>query len=970
MTDVFLSYSRKDTDYVRTVFDRLQVKGQKAWVDWRGIEYSTKWWEEICAGIEGADNFVLFVSMHSLNSRYCHQEIAHALSHSKRIIAILCEPIDEQALVGGWYTNSEMRPIEAVSRRNWEALKSIQWIDRSKMDNLDSVVEALLHTVATDMERVQRHTRLLLRIQDWERSGRSPAALLHGEELAAYEDWRTKWQDATDEPKATKPQLDYIAESRRSEDAERAAAEAQLQKLEQATIRARRNQRRAWGATIVAVPTILVAILAVVLGLQANTRVNSANATLTPLAEQILQGNKLVEAQRLSALAVSIPQSDDARPVALLALRSLQLAYTSSADETLLKAITRLHTRYVLNGHTAIVMDASFAPDGRSVVSGDLDGIARLWDATTGQQLRTFAGYTFSGGIPAWIWSLRFSPDGKLLILGTSANVAPLYDVQTGKLLHVFKRDTLTRFYHVAFAPDGQSIVIGSADNAAQLWSLSSGQIITTFTGHTSELSSVVFSADGKSILTGSYDHTARLWDISTGQALHVFEGHDGAVRRAVFSPDGKSILTVSDDKTAKLWDIATGRVRQTLTGHTEAVNSAAFSPAGDIIATVSDDNSLRLWSANNGALLDTYLGHKAAVNSVEFSPDGSTLVTTSVDTTVRIWNLADRTRTLIGHSDGILDGAFSADGKHIVTASLDKTVRLWDVATGRTTQTFAGHTDGVYQVEYAPDGKTIMTVGGLEKDGSVRIWDLSTGQLTKTFSGFSLGVLAAAYAPDGQSIVTVGDGIYQWGLATETLIRSFTGHSGTVSDIAFAPDGKTFVTAGQDQTARLWDTAKGSPVRTYSGHTGGVLSVAFSRDGTTLITSSDDKTIRIWDVKTGEQVRQFIGHSRAVNAMKVSPDGKMVASRDRDGVVLVWDLQTGQTIRTFNATPAYSAAFSPDSKRLLVVGADTSAMIWDVDYRDTLNYACTRLFQDFSEQERTQYRIQDAAQTCPVLRS
>ena len=62
MTDVFISYSRKDAEFVHQLFDRLDRQQRQAWVDWQGIEYSTKWWDEICTGIEGADNFVLIIS--------------------------------------------------------------------------------------------------------------------------------------------------------------------------------------------------------------------------------------------------------------------------------------------------------------------------------------------------------------------------------------------------------------------------------------------------------------------------------------------------------------------------------------------------------------------------------------------------------------------------------------------------------------------------------------------------------------------------------------------------------------------------------------------------------------------------------------------------------------------------------------------------------------------------------------------
>src|SRR5258707_8293325 len=79
MSDVFISYSRKDTEFVRRLFDALEERKRQSWVDWKGIDYSTKWWEEICAGIDHANNFVFIISPDALNSKYCHDEISYAV---------------------------------------------------------------------------------------------------------------------------------------------------------------------------------------------------------------------------------------------------------------------------------------------------------------------------------------------------------------------------------------------------------------------------------------------------------------------------------------------------------------------------------------------------------------------------------------------------------------------------------------------------------------------------------------------------------------------------------------------------------------------------------------------------------------------------------------------------------------------------------------------------------------------------
>src|SRR5512145_2353807 len=118
MTDVFISYSRHDTDFVRRLFDALRAEQREAWVDWRGIDYSTHWWEEICDGIEKADNFLLVISPDSLNSEYCQREIAYARQHQKRFIPVIYRDPDERLQIGGWYK----KDWENLARDNWEYL--------------------------------------------------------------------------------------------------------------------------------------------------------------------------------------------------------------------------------------------------------------------------------------------------------------------------------------------------------------------------------------------------------------------------------------------------------------------------------------------------------------------------------------------------------------------------------------------------------------------------------------------------------------------------------------------------------------------------------------------------------------------------------------------------------------------------------------------------------------------------------
>jgi WD40 repeat protein len=212
-----------------------------------------------------------------------------------------------------------------------------------------------------------------------------------------------------------------------------------------------------------------------------------------------------------------------------------------------------------------------------------------LWDAETGQEIRSFRGHTLP------VYSVAFSPDGTRVLTGSEDGTAKLWDVETGQEISTF-RGHMSIVTSVAFSPDGTLVLTGSGDRTAKLCDAETGQEIRTFLGHWSGVSSVAFSPDGTRVLTGGYDSTAKLWEAELGQEIRTFRGHTSGVYSVAFSPDGTQILTGSRDSTAKLWDAETGQEIRTFLGHTDWVNSVAFSPDGTLVLTGSEDGTARIW--------------------------------------------------------------------------------------------------------------------------------------------------------------------------------------------------------------------------------------------------------------------------------------------------------------------------------------------------------------------------------------
>jgi WD40 repeat protein len=78
-----------------------------------------------------------------------------------------------------------------------------------------------------------------------------------------------------------------------------------------------------------------------------------------------------------------------------------------------------------LEGHTDIVYDAAFSPDGQRIVTASGDGTARVWNAANGQLQAKLEGHTDA------VWHAAFSPDGQRIVTASADGTARVYRVVT-----------------------------------------------------------------------------------------------------------------------------------------------------------------------------------------------------------------------------------------------------------------------------------------------------------------------------------------------------------------------------------------------------------------------------------------------------------------------------------------------------------------------------------------------------------
>src|SRR5919204_1352996 len=472
--------------------------------------------------------------------------------------------------------------------------------------------------------------------------------IFHDVLAAAILDWRSRWRQAEVERE--------LEESRKEQERER---------------------RRARTFRAVAAIAVLVAGIAVLLGIwafnQKNEAVKQKHAARTQaLAARSQELAATSTAQLTLEPRLSVPLGLGATLAGIAAQPSDagQLA-TKSGAQALRISLSESRVRAVLRGHKNWVNTARFSPDGRYVLTAADDKTVRIWESATGAQVKSLP---YPGGLVNYaVWS----PDGNLVVAGGGKG-AIVWHWRTGKIVgHVRTPDVVIGV--ASGGPQGEYVAAASFDDVARIWDLRIGKLL--WKKEIPHLHSVALDRAGRRLLTGSGlgDQLGRifLWQHPKQKPVIVnAPDADGthpqrdALNSAVFSADGRYVITGSEDKSVAVWDASTGAKLSQLYGPKDAVMGVSMSPNDKFVAAASRDGAIYLFDWYAEDRIAKILGHTDIVADANFSPDGSLIVSASGDRTARIWKVPPV--LTLSHKQPVKWAAWSPNSKRIVTASTE----------------------------------------------------------------------------------------------------------------------------------------------------------------------------------------------------------------------------------------------------------------------------------------------------------
>jgi len=169
----------------------------------------------------------------------------------------------------------------------------------------------------------------------------------------------------------------------------------------------------------------------------------------------------------------------------------------------------------------------SFSPDSKFIASGGGGANRYLYvhRVSNGEEMW----YTYTG---SYISDVKYSPDGQIVASSGSDNKIKLWNAQTGELIRTLSGHT-NDVSCIAFSSDSQMIASGtggydvSEESNIKIWKVSDGSLIRTLEGHGDWVYDVEFVPGGEYLVSSGREdtspliHKIKFWRVSSGD-LHL----------------------------------------------------------------------------------------------------------------------------------------------------------------------------------------------------------------------------------------------------------------------------------------------------------------------------------------------------------------------------------------------------------------------------------------------------------------
>jgi WD40 repeat protein len=264
--------------------------------------------------------------------------------------------------------------------------------------------------------------------------------------------------------------------------------------------------------------------------------------------------------------------------------------------------------------------DVGFHPSKKLVVTASEDLTARLWALNGGRVIHVFR---HGQGDDEWVESAELSRDGRLVLTGGDDGLAKVWNASSGALLATLGERGGPSLYDAALSPDGQLVAAAGSGPSIRVWAWRQRKLLLHLNASADRVDGVAFSPVGGLIATAG-DKTVRVWRADDGSLVAALPGGRGDQLTSVaFDPKAELVAAGGSSGAATVWKVRTQKRVTRVTGHSDTVTDVAFSADGRYLVTVGHDGLANVWTVPGGQLVTTVRTPAPSLEGAAFAPRG-----------------------------------------------------------------------------------------------------------------------------------------------------------------------------------------------------------------------------------------------------------------------------------------------------------------------------------------------------------
>ena len=261
-------------------------------------------------------------------------------------------------------------------------------------------------------------------------------------------------------------------------------------------------------------------------------------------------------------------------------------------------------------------------PDSQEVVVVDFHGTIQVWNARSGDCIRTLPGdgsFGYSNNpyvASKTLGAIAIHPDGQTIWIATADGTLTARNLTTGETVYTLP-GKVKYIHSIAIDPDGQWLLVGSriGGDGIDLWNLATQTVHVHLNGLGED---VAIAPDGSAIATRSHRWVS-LWDLQ-GNLLRVLPGQHMA-----FLPDGQHIVTSGEyAHLVQVWQVQTGDLLHQF-AEKDMISGLVVSADGQVV--ILDCQAIKIRSLTTGERLGEVSDHRENSRAIALSPDSYSLV-------------------------------------------------------------------------------------------------------------------------------------------------------------------------------------------------------------------------------------------------------------------------------------------------------------------------------------------------------